>query len=52
VDVPETISDDEWWRIQKGAAKVIPLIEGPWSDPKATKTARLWREARTQRGSN
>lgn len=51
-EVPQTISDDEWWRIQKGAASVLPVIEGPWTDPKASATMRAWRSARENAGSN
>jgi hypothetical protein len=51
-EVPQTISDDDWWRIQKGAARVIPAVDGPWVDPHAAKTKRLWHEARNKKESN
>lgn len=51
-EVPQTITDDQWERIRKGAARVIPVIETPWTDPKASATLRAWRSARDNAGSN
>ena len=50
--VPQTITDDQWWRIQTGAARVLPVVEGPWTDPKASATLAAWRSARDNAGSN
>ncbi len=46
MDVPETIDDDTWWRIQKGTASQIPLIDGPWVDPAAASKKERMMQAR------
>ena len=51
-DVPETITDDTWTRIQKGAAKKMPVIDGPWVDPKARATMSAWKAARDNAAQN
>jgi hypothetical protein len=43
---PDTISDDKWWQIQKGAAKVTPAIDGPWVDAKTTRRMEGHRSAK------
>jgi hypothetical protein len=50
--VPETISDDKWWQIQKGAARAVPLIDGPWVDKKAAATKSAWKSARSKAADN
>jgi hypothetical protein len=47
--VPQTISDDDWYRIQVGVAKAIPVIDGPWVDPAGLKLKRLWTLTRALR---
>jgi hypothetical protein len=51
-DVPETVSDDTWTRIQKGAAKAVPLIDGPWVDPKARAKGAAWEATRKNADQN
>jgi hypothetical protein len=43
---PDTISDKEWARIQKGAAKSTPAIDGPWVDAKTTRRTEGLRSAK------
>jgi hypothetical protein len=40
-----TISDDEWQRIQEETAKVTPVIDGPWVDPNTTRRTSAWKAA-------
>lgn len=42
---PNTVSDDQWWQLQKAAAKAVPLIEGPWCDPAALAKKHAWEAA-------
>jgi hypothetical protein len=51
-DVPETVSDGTWTRIQEGAGRQLPVIDGPWADPKARATLRAWKSARENAGHN
>jgi hypothetical protein len=51
-EVPQTITDDQWERIQRGAPKVVPVIETPWSDPGKVAKLHTWRTARDNAGSN
>jgi len=44
-DVPQTIDDKTWDRITRGAARQMPVIDGPWVDPKARATMRAWKAA-------
>jgi hypothetical protein len=51
-DVPETVSNATWARVQRGAAKAVPLIDGPWVDPKARATGNAWKTARANARQN
>jgi hypothetical protein len=39
-DVPETITDEQWEQVQRGAAKQLPAFPVPW-DPRSAKVTRL-----------
>jgi hypothetical protein len=51
-DVPQTIDDRTWTRIQKGAAKEIPAFDGPWMTPQARAKVRAWTAAAQKAGQN
>ena len=51
-EVPNTVSDGKWWRVRKAAAGEVPLIDGPWVDPKAAAKKRAWNDARDNAVSN
>ena len=51
-EVPETISDDRWWHIQKSVAKATPVIDGPWVDPETTRRTNAWKAARGKAADN
>ena len=45
-EVIQTISDEQWERIEHGAARVMRVVDGPWVDPAVRAVARNWAAAR------
>jgi hypothetical protein len=46
LEVMQTISDEEWERIEHGAARVMRMVDGPWASPAVRAVARNWAAAR------
>lgn len=49
---PSTISDKDWAKVQRAAARAVPPFETPGADPAAIRKMRLWDGAPKKAASN
>ena len=51
-DVPETVSDRQWDRITRAAAREVPMTYTPGTDPAAVRKLANWTAAAENAGQN